>query len=132
VLDKIFCYGTLQSPEILRAVIGREITPHKALLEEYASFRIVGENYPGLVPAPGHKTDGVVYQGLTRREMMLLDRYEGLFYKREIVEVMNNDGAVSRAWSYVLKTAYRHCVTGESWSFDEFESENFSSYPGKI
>ena len=132
MLDRFFCYGTLQSPEILRAVIGRNLTSRRASLDGYACYRISGECYPGLVPAASHRTNGVVYLGLTRREMMLLDRYEGLLYQRKPVEVIDTDGTAIKAWTYVVKTAHYHRVTCEPWSLDEFESDNLSGYLRKI
>lgn len=122
MLDRLFCYGTLQSVVVLRAVLGRDLPAARAVLPGYASYRIAGEDFPGLIPAAAHTTEGIVYCGLDRADLAHLDRYEGFLYQRRIVRIRTSDGSLVRAWTYVVRQGYRDRVSRDHWDLAEFEA----------
>jgi gamma-glutamylcyclotransferase (GGCT)/AIG2-like uncharacterized protein YtfP len=104
----LFCYGTLESPEVMRAVAGRDFPSEPARLRGYHRGLVRGAPYPAVVPRPGAVTPGVLYAGLDPRSLRRVDRYEGEMYAREDLPVEMPDGSTRRAWVYVLKRRWRH------------------------
>ncbi|KAL3797068.1 hypothetical protein ACHAW5_007569 [Stephanodiscus triporus] len=91
-----FVYGTLMSPDVLRALLGRVpgMMP-KAILSNHSRHSVLGRVYPGIIPTPaaGPTTDnaveGILLLDITPLEMRRLDWFEeeGVDYKRSNVQV---------------------------------------------
>jgi gamma-glutamylcyclotransferase (GGCT)/AIG2-like uncharacterized protein YtfP len=124
----LFCYGTLQHPDVMEALLGvrREATP--ARLDGYARSQLRGEIYPGIVPAAGERTSGLLYAQLSREDLEILDFFEGPLYQRIAVQVVMDGGARARAWVYLVAAQERARITGEAWSFERFCAEHAAAY----
>jgi gamma-glutamylcyclotransferase (GGCT)/AIG2-like uncharacterized protein YtfP len=128
VLDRLFCYGTLCVPEIMHQIVGRKVLPVKASLRNYACYGVRNRHYPAAVYATGESISGMLYTGLTARELALLDRYEGIEYRRLRVGVTMHDGKQAQSWVYVLRPQYASDLSDERWSLEEFiktQAENY-------
>lgn len=97
--DRLFCYGTLQSPEVVTAVIGRVPVSQPAVLHGFARYAVTGESYPAVRPKKNSQTRGLLYTGLTPAELRKLDRFEGVEYRRQSHPVAA--GGVPRIPAYV-------------------------------
>ncbi len=88
---KVFAYGTLTRPWVRRLVTGQSQQHRPASIEGYRREGL------DLVPAPGVRTPGVVFE-VSGDELRRLDRYErlGIRYRRELRPL--SDGAT--AWVY--------------------------------
>ncbi len=124
----LFCYGTLQHPDVMEALVGAKRPSHAARLEGYARSGLRGEIYPGIVPAPGASTSGLVYAQLEREDLEILDVFEGPLYERIAAEVVLANGARASAWVYAVHARQRDRVTGEAWSFERFCAEHAAAY----
>lgn len=128
MLDRLFCYGTLCFPEIMWQITGRKITPVEATLREYACYVVRNQNYPAAAPSPGSSIKGLLYSGLSARELALLDRYEGLEYRRLRVSVTTGVERQAQAWVYVLRPRYGSRLSDKLWNLEEFirtQAENY-------
>lgn len=124
---RLFCYGTLQSPDVIGSVIGRRPEGRPARLPGWAVFRMRGARYPGIVP--GSETDdapGLVYDGISERELATLDRFEGPQYERR--EVAVSGGEVQTAWAYAVRESRRDEVTGEPWRLADFLESGLAEF----
>ena len=83
----LFVYGTLMFPEVWRRVAGGEHRRQSATLRNYAAYRVRGEPYPVLAPAPGATVSGAIVYGVEDDVLTRLDAYEGDLYVRIDVEV---------------------------------------------
>lgn len=74
-----FVYGSLMAPEVLRALLGRVPSRVPATVRGYHRFRITDRVYPALYRADEGESvvDGQVLSGMTRRELAILDWFEG-------------------------------------------------------
>ena len=103
-------------PEVFRSVAGCDRSPEPARLEGYARYRLRGVAYPGLVPAPGVSTDGVLYRGIGN-QLARLDRFEGEAYERVslAVHVSGLENLETEAEVYVLQPNHHHLIVEEAW-----------------
>lgn len=126
-LSRLFCYGTLCFPAVMRAVTGRVLPACQARLFDYACYQLHGELYPAIVPQKGTQVSGLLYTQLTRRELRLIDSYEGEQYLRQRLEVMDADSQLHQAWGYVLKPTCYQRIKMKHWSAELFAKNR----PGK-
>jgi gamma-glutamylcyclotransferase (GGCT)/AIG2-like uncharacterized protein YtfP len=105
VIDLLFAYGTLERPELIGALIGRVPAAARAQLPGHRRGRLSGRPYPGLAVDLADAIDGTLYFGLTPRELGLLDRYEGLEYRR-VARYLRTDKRRRRGWVYVQRARF--------------------------
>jgi hypothetical protein len=95
----LFAYGTLQFPEVLQALLRRLPDREPA---QVTGWRVAalgrGRNYPGLVPAPGATTEGMLITGLTAEEWQLIDLYEDDFYDLQQLTLTDNRSGLTYTW----------------------------------
>lgn len=129
----LFVYGTLMFPEVWRRVAGGEHRRQPATLHDYAAFRVRGEPYPVLAPAPGATVSGVVVYGVEDDAMTRLDAYEGDLYVRIEVEVALTPAGAAPAerlncQAYSLSSARREAKTDELWDVEQFRDQWLAEY----
>jgi gamma-glutamylcyclotransferase (GGCT)/AIG2-like uncharacterized protein YtfP len=127
-LDRVFCYGTLCVPEIMHRVAGRDIPAGPAVLDDYACYAVRNRHYPAAAPEPGSSITGLLYSGLPPAELVLLDSYETLEYRRLRVSVTTEAGRRAQAWVYVIRSQYSARLSAARWSLEEFfrtQAENY-------
>lgn len=112
---ELFSYGTLESPALLRELIGRDCPREPAVLEGFARYVVRGERHPGVVAEPGARTQGTLWRGLEARDLAALDRYEGALYERRLLVVRTSAGAERHAHVYVVPDARRSALSREPW-----------------
>lgn len=117
----LFVYGTLQFPEVLRALLGRIPDSSPVTLDGWRAAALARRPYPGLVTANA-AVPGMRLTGLTAEELEVLDEYESGPY--DLRELWLIDGRP--AWCYVWTDAT--CVLASDWSADEFGAEHLSGF----
>ena len=108
----LFCYGTLQSPLVMKAVTGQAFSGKEATLNNWARYRVRGSEYPGITPQPDSVVTGTVYRGL--------DEFEGDKYERVLVQVTLVDGSLEEAYVYAIREDCRKMLSTDPWDFDRF------------
>ncbi len=116
----LFCYGTLQSPLVMKAVTGQAFEGKEALLNDWARFRVRTSEYPGIVPQEHSVVPGKLYWDLDDTAIERLDAFEGDKYERVLVEVTMADGSKQEAYAYAFKEDYRNLLSDDPWDFDRF------------
>lgn len=129
---RLFCYGTLQLPDIVAAATGREPPGTPAALPGYACYAVRGAVYPAAVPERGARIEGTLYEGLSPRELARLDRYEGPEYRRRRVRVDIPGGDPREAWVYLWRERYRRLLSAERWSLRWFEENHRARYVSRL
>lgn len=116
----LFCYGTLQSPLVMKAVTGQAYEGKEATLINWARFRVRDSEYPGITRQEEAVVSGKLYWGLDEKAMEKLDAFEGDKYERVIVEVTLADGASEEAYTYAIRSDCRKLLSNDPWDFDRF------------
>ncbi|MCL1980252.1 MAG: gamma-glutamylcyclotransferase [Proteobacteria bacterium] len=116
----LFCYGTLQSPLVMKAVTGQSYEGKEATLHNWARYRVSGSEYPGIIPQAGSAVSGKLYWGLDDQAVAKLDAFEGDKYERVVVQVSMADGANEEAYVYAIRNDCRKMLSDDPWDFDRF------------
>ncbi len=112
----LFLYGTLRDPDLLAAVIGRQIDWRSvltAVAPGHTTIYYDHRAYPALIPAPGRTAAGLLILGFSAVDLHLIDAFEGAEYRRAILPVIVEDelheanvylptmllGTTARPWS---------------------------------
>jgi gamma-glutamylcyclotransferase (GGCT)/AIG2-like uncharacterized protein YtfP len=127
----LFAYGTLQIAEILVQLIGRPLPALHAVLVGYRCFRVSEKPYPAIIAEPGASVSGLLQTDVSPAELALLDRYEGDFYERRLVELQTAGGAVP-GFAYVLRAAHREQLSGEEWDLARFRRDHLAHYLAEV
>ena len=122
----LFCYGTLELPEVMRAVAGCLPTRLPATLSGYRRAMVAGRNYPGVLPADDTVL-GTLYLAPGRTVLARIDRFEGDEYRRRQVTVKTGNGQ-SRAWVYVLDPQ-RARLSEVPWDAEAFARDHMHHPP---
>jgi len=124
----LFTYGTLEIPQVIEAVTGRSFASTIAVLRNYARFLLRAEAYPGIYRDFHSEVVGVLYEGVDRDSMVLLDLFEGDFYRREKVEAMTPSRRRVEAVTYVVRPEHRLLFSSQPWDRDEFISRHLEDF----
>lgn len=128
----LFAYGTLQLPEVLQAVAGRDFPGQSARLQGYACYALRGQIYPGIRPWPGAVTAGILYGGLDAAVWRQLDAYEDAIYRRKVLTVLADDGQHHEAAVYVVRPACYGHLSARSWSVAAFRRHHLQRYLAEL
>lgn len=116
----LFCYGTLQSPLVMKAVTGQAYEGKEASLNDWARYRVHGSEYPGIKPEGDSVVSGKLYWGLDEQAIEKLDAFEGDKYERVLVSVTMADGSREQAYVYAIRADCRKMLSADPWDFDRF------------
>ena len=130
--SSIFVYGTLMSPQVLRVLLGRipsSLSP--ALLSGYQRHSVRGQVFPGMIPSNNvvndHKTQGILLQGLSEKEVRVLDYFEGDEYSRRDVTV-SCQGQSYNAQTYVWSNPLSELNLDQEWDYAHFCENHLECY----
>ena len=119
-MHRLFCYGTLQVPQVIRSVTGHDHSGKNAVLRDYAIYRVKNAEYPGIVQSIGSSTEGKLYDDISHTDLKTLDLFEGEYYSRQMLKVHLPDGSTAQAWTYVIADNHVDILTADSWRLSDF------------
>lgn len=124
----VFTYGSLMFDEVWQAVVGRlgDSTPGR--LAGFEAWRIAGQTFPGLSPAPGHWVAGRIWHDVTPPELERLDVFESGIYERAMVSVEATDGRRFECWTYLVRPDSRGRLLAERWDSEEFRRRHLPTF----
>jgi len=126
----VFTYGSLMFADVWSRVAGQSCPSRIATLHHFAAWKVRGESYPGLAPAPGQSTTGLLYLDVSADAAARLDAFEGPFYQRTPVTVRLADGTAIEAETYIVTPAHRHELEPATWDAEEFRQHHLASFLG--
>lgn len=121
-MSNIFTYGSLMFPEVWERVVGSTYPVSPARLDGYLRRQARAEIYPVIVQqGAGNHVEGMLYFGVSTKDLARLDRFEGEYYVRRSVEVFaSREGISCEAFTYVLSERYRHLLSDSDWDPGDF------------
>jgi gamma-glutamylcyclotransferase (GGCT)/AIG2-like uncharacterized protein YtfP len=124
----LFAYGSLMFPEVLHRLISPRHATLDATLKDHQRFRIIKETYPALIEQNGQQVEGLLIIGLTLKDLIALDRFEGKFYIRRTVTVSGSDSNTWQAETYLFRKQYRHRLTEQEWDANQFREKHLQEF----
>ncbi len=112
----------------MRAVTGQKLSSVDAVLRGYCRYAIKDEVYPVIIAQTGTSVSGQLYTGLDRSALKILDAFEDGIYARCEREVMTADNVFINAQVYVIADEYRHMLSDQPWSLEEFRRYHLGKY----
>jgi gamma-glutamylcyclotransferase (GGCT)/AIG2-like uncharacterized protein YtfP len=119
-MASLFAYGTLQFPNIMRKVTGRVFAGQAARLEHYRRHCLQGQDFPGIAPLQGGVVEGLLFAAVDGESLAKLDAYEGDFYRRESLQVIDAQGVAQSAEVYVTLEKFHYLLSEEDWRLEAF------------
>ena len=126
--QRLFCYGTLQVPAVMEAVIGRRLWGVRAALPGYGAYQVRRAEYPGLRESRDRTTRGMLYHDLTSAELALLDLFEGAIYQRRHQIVRTRSGRRVQAWTYMMAAGQGRQLTAVPWRLERFMRSQYQRF----
>lgn len=124
----LFCYGSLEFAEVMRAVTGRSFAHEPARLDGWVRLRFRGNAFPGLRPRAWMSTRGTLWRGIDEASALRLDRFEGDRYERRELPVRTKPGVAVTAQVYVVPDARRSELSNEPWDKARFARESLADF----
>ena len=124
----VFAYGSLMIPEVIQAVIGREVFGELATLAGYLRQGLLGFSYPGLVKCPDASVDGRLYRDLGATDLLRLDAFEDDFYERHMLTVETRNGEIHQVGVYVLAPESVGLLDGRPWCEETFRRRHLRGF----
>lgn len=126
---RLFIYGTLQFPAMMRAVLGRELPLREALLPGFARYQVRRRVFPAIVPAADGRVAGYMAADVGPRALDRIDDYEGPPFRRQAVRVYApDDDRPVEAFTYVLRPRYRCLLLDRDWDPEWFRRQWHAYY----
>lgn len=127
----VFTYGTLQIPEVMQSVTGKNLKPVDATLSGYQRFKFKQRTFPGVIKNNNFSIDGMLYRGVDEQSLELLDYFEDVAYERCLLDVQVAN-QVEQAFVYVTRDDYKDYLSDDEWSLEEFKSKHLKLYLKRI
>ena len=127
-MHTLFAYGTLQLPEVMRAMTGREFAAHPARLEHYSRHRLRGKSFPGIRPNADAFVDGLIFLEIDAQTLRKLDAFEDTFYRREAVSVVRANGIEWAAQAYSVREESYGLLLPEEWCLEDFRRRHLQRF----
>jgi len=119
------------SDAVLSAVLGRVPARQDALIMGYERCRILGRCYPAIrlvSDFPTSVVKGQLLMDCSGQELATLDEFEDPAYSRVTLKVRLRDGSELHARAYVRSSDSVSDLLDEDWSWDNFLTQDLSSY----
>jgi gamma-glutamylcyclotransferase (GGCT)/AIG2-like uncharacterized protein YtfP len=103
-ISRLFVYGTLRDDAVVQELLGHRLFGRPAVLTGFRRTVDPAIGYPVIHPEPTATVPGTLLDGVDTEALAILDAYEGVHYRRIIVQVVTLDGRTLDAYVYVPAT----------------------------
>jgi len=116
----VFVYGPLMLRDVVKAVVGRELTRRGATVNGYMQLRLMDQSQAALVPFPDAVTEGVVYMDVDAESLRRMDAFLGKAFERGDVNVQVAEGEWVEAETHFFRLSRKKMLSAKPWDEDEF------------
>ena len=119
--ERLFTYGTLQFPAMMRAVLGRTLPLQTAELTGFRRHQVRRRVFPAIVPDAQGVVPGRLIEGVDPWTLARIDDYEGPpFHRHRVTVSLPDQGDTVEAIAYVLRPRYHCLLLNEDWDAERF------------
>ena len=121
----IFTYGSLMFADVFDNIVRGRYQPVPAYIKQFKRTQIHGDSYPVVLPNPhAGVLQGVVYLDVSTTDCRRLDRFEGVYYKRQSTQAWSDAHEPLQVDLYVLKPKFRYLASRRPWSAEDFQNKH--------
>eukprot|EP00511_Aplanochytrium_stocchinoi_P002378 CAMPEP_0204842930 /NCGR_PEP_ID=MMETSP1346-20131115/47682_1 /ASSEMBLY_ACC=CAM_ASM_000771 /TAXON_ID=215587 /ORGANISM="Aplanochytrium stocchinoi, Strain GSBS06" /LENGTH=156 /DNA_ID=CAMNT_0051981987 /DNA_START=149 /DNA_END=620 /DNA_ORIENTATION=+ len=124
-LSKVFVYGSLMCPDVLKVLLERVPFYSKAYVKGFQRLCVKNESFPACRPKVDEVSSTVevfLLQEINEKELEIFDAFEDKEYTRQVVEVnvttQNAETKADIAYMYVWNEEAKYTLEGP-WSFEQ-------------
>lgn len=134
---KLFTYGVLMHPGLLRQLTGKAFATTVATLRDYQRYALKTEGWapiPAIVRQPRASVSGVLIHDVDDNALVILDDFEDVdlgLYAKESVSVVDTEGCEYKAFAYVAGPEAIDYLDG-LWDPEEFLERYYEEYRTRI
>lgn len=133
---RFFFFGTLMDRDVLDAVVGQASAGQLAIgqpamgqrtavhghrpawLDGFRRVTVARETFPMVLPAPGHRLEGVVVEGLSAADIDRILFFESIEYAPRTIDVALADDSRLPARCFLTNDGVEH--SGEAWDYGQW------------
>lgn len=130
-IQSVFTYGTLQVPEVIEIVTGKQLTAVPATLAGYQRYKFKDKTYPGIIKNEACTIEGMLYENIDEQSLTALDEFEDIMYERRLLEVQVNH-ETKQAYVYVTMDEYKDWLSDTVWELELFKRKYLKFYLKRI
>lgn len=124
----LFTYGTLEIPEVMQLITGKQFKTESAVLHDHARYKLKSGAYPAVVFEAGKNISGTVYFDIDELDIHKLDRYEDFCYQRQKVDVILDNGDKQDVMCFVVPLDKKDLLSKVDWNKKQFIDEELDSF----
>jgi len=125
--NNIFVYGSMLSPDVVKAVTGHDILSVSAHLKDYSRRKLKNRDYPGIIHSQGSMVIGKVLRDVRHELLQLINIFEGDEYLEQKTKAILEDGNGIDVLTYVWNGSIED-VQDDDWDFAYFESHKLRTF----
>jgi len=125
-MENVFVYGTLQFPEIVKRLTGKEFVSVPATLAGFKRCLVKGADYPAVFEKHGTLVKGKLLKNVDDNSMHQLTIFEGGEYEKRAVEVRCGDEMI-KAITFVWRED-KVLLEEKDWDKNHFENHSLKKY----
>lgn len=122
---ELLFYGTLRHLDLLQTVLGHRIDPARlrpAVIPDHRALLVRGENFPMLMPAPGHMAPAAIFSAVTPAELDRIRFYEDGDYQLMPMRAQDDTGQIVEPLCFLPTT--RLYPSDKPWSLADFAAHD--------
>ncbi len=119
-MPHLFVYGTLMCDDIMFEVSGEMLSSEPVTLDDHSCRAVIQQPFPALISCPGESVNGLLFRDVSKAVWQRLDRFEGVMYQRNEVNVYSPSGENFSALSYMPVPEYMANVSDTRWDYNQF------------
>jgi gamma-glutamylcyclotransferase (GGCT)/AIG2-like uncharacterized protein YtfP len=128
-MTNLFTYGTLMYEPVWQKVVGKTFQTQNGVLWGFAAYKVRRDVYPAIIKAgDDDSVPGLIYFDIDKASLDTLDRFEGEFYDRKIVDVITDGSQPVSCHAYVIKPAHFDILDCDTWSAEWFEERGLKKF----
>lgn len=125
--NNLFVYGSMLSPDVVRAITGENISTSDAYIKNFSRRKLKDRDYPAIIQHEGGIVIGKILHDVREELVQLIDVFEGDEYgKKEVLAILKDDTELN-AYTYIWNGNSTD-VQMEDWDFMHFESHKLRTF----
>jgi hypothetical protein len=119
----LFVYGPLMLRDVIKEVVGRELSRRDGTVNGYMQLRLKEQSQAALIPFPDAITEGVVYTDVDEELLRRMDVYLGKMFERGEVNVQVGENEWMDAETHFFKLSKKKELSAVPWDEEEFQEK---------